>query len=409
MSSKEVDRELILGKVQEKQISLIQASQLLSLSYPQTKRIWSRYKVEGRKGLISQKRGKTSNRAVPIQRQEEIVNVIAKEYYSCGPLFVSEKLKERNNMSYSSEFIRQLMIKYHLWVPRRKKQRIHQRRQRRECEGELEQIDASEHLWFENRGPKCHLHALIDDATSKIMGGYFAPEETTEGYFRACLPYFEKVGRPISLYSDKRGTFIVNKGEKESETQFARAMKELNIQMIIAHSPQAKGRIERAFGTFQERLVWEMRLRGISTIEEANVFLPSFIDQYNKQFSKSPANPFNAHRPLNHEMELKHILCTKEERVVSKTLEVSYKNKIYQLQPPEEIKLKLKGSKITVITTLERELIFQYKGQTINYIAYNEMPYTTPHITIEELIGNWKTKKTYIPPKDHPYKRMRTA
>lgn len=214
MSSKEVDRELILRKVQDKQISLIRASQLLSLSYPQTKRIWSRYKAEGGKGLISQKRGKPSNRAVPIQRQEEIANVIAREYYSCGPLFVSEKLKERNNISYSSEFIRQLMIKYHLWVPRRKKQKVHQRRQRRECEGELEQVDASEHLWFEDRGPKCHLHMLIDDATSKIMGGHFAPEETTEGYFRACLPYFEKVGRPISLYSDKRGTFIVNKGEK---------------------------------------------------------------------------------------------------------------------------------------------------------------------------------------------------
>jgi transposase InsO family protein len=407
MSSKEIDRELILSKVQDKQINLIQASQLLGLSYPQTKRIWSRYRTQGRKGLISQKKGKASNRAVPNQKREEIVNMIVKEYQFCKPLFISEKLKEKHNINYSSEFIRQLMIKYHLWVPRRKKQRVHQRRQRRECEGELEQVDASDHLWFENRGPRCHLHMLIDDATSKIMGGHFALEETTEAYFKACLPYFEKVGRPISLYSDKRGTFIVNQGSKCQETQFSRAMKELDIQMITAHSPQAKGRIERAFGTLQERLVWEMRLRNISTIEEANAFLPSFIDLYNKKFSKRPANPFNAHRPLNHEKPLKYILCTKEERVVSKTLEVSYKNKIYQLQPPEEMKLKLKKSKITVITTLENELVFQYKGHIINYVVYNEMSYTLPHISVEDLKDNWKSRKTYVPSKDHPYKRMR--
>jgi hypothetical protein len=409
MSSKEVERELILKKVQDKQINLIKASQLLGLSYPQTKRIWARYKALGRKGLISQKRGMASNRAIPIQKREEIANIIAKEYQFCKPLFISEKLKERNNIDHSSEFIRQVMIEYHLWFPQRKKQKIHQRRQRRECEGELEQIDASDHLWFENRGPRCHLHALIDDATSKIMGGYFALEETTEGYFKACLPYFEKVGRPISLYSDKRGTFIVNKGGKGGETQFSRAMKELNIRIIIAHSPQAKGRIERAFGTLQERLVWEMRLNNISTIEEANVFLPSFIDLYNKQFSKHPANSFNAHRPLNHEKPLKYILCKKEERVVSKNLEVNYENKIYQLNPPEELISKLKGSKVRVITTLEDELIFQYKGFIIDHVIYNEMPFITPHITIEELMGNWKTKKTYIPSKDHPYKRMRTG
>ncbi|MBA3604058.1 MAG: DDE-type integrase/transposase/recombinase [Parachlamydiaceae bacterium] len=139
------------------------------------------------------------------------------------------------------------------------------------------QIDASHHAWFEDRGPKCHLHLLIDDATSKLMGGYFAPEETTEGYYRACFPYFEKMGRPVSLYSDKRGTFIVNQGCPRHDTQFARAMKELDIRMITAHSPQAKGRIERAFGTLQERLVWEMRLNNISSIEEANVFLPNFL------------------------------------------------------------------------------------------------------------------------------------
>ncbi len=409
MSSKEIDRDYVLKKVENKQISLIKASQLLALSYSQIKRIWARYQKEGRKGLISKKRGKTSNRAISDQMCQEIISLIIKEYQFCKPLFITEKLKERHNISFSVEFIRQLMIKNHMWIPRQKKLKLHQRRQRRECEGELEQIDASDHLWFEDRGPKCHLHILVDDATSKIMGGYFSLEETTEAYFRACLPYFEKNGRPISLYSDKRGTFVVNKGSRKSQTQFSRAMKELNINMIIAHSPQAKGRIERVFGTLQERLVWEMRLRNISTIEEANVFLPSFIDLYNKKFSEQPANPFNAHRPLDHEKPLKYILCIKESRTVSNTLEVSYRNKIYQLHPNKDLVLKLKRTKIIVITTLENELMFVYNDIIINYTIYNERPFTNSYMSIDELMNNWKSRKTCTPAKDHPYKNIRTG
>lgn len=406
MSSKEIDREAIFSKVKDRQLNLVQASKLLGLSYPQTKRIWSKYKKEGRKSLISKKRGQRSNRAVSPQKCQEIIQIIEKHYLCCKPLFISEKLKERHNISFSSEFIRQLMIKHNLWIPHKKKQRLHQRRQRRECEGELEQIDASDHAWFEDRGPKCHLHLLVDDATSKIMGGHFAPEETTEGYYKACLPYFERMGRPINLYSDKRGTFVVNNGSNDKETQFSRAMKELEIGMITAHSPQAKGRIERVFGTLQERLVWEMRLSNISTIEEANDFLPSFFETYNKKYSEQPANTFNAHRPLNQGMELKYILCTKEERVVSKNLEVNYKNQIYQLHPSENLKLKLKNSRITVITTLENEIVFEYKGYYVKYVIFKDQV-ENHRIDMEFLMNSWKTKNVYIPPKNHPYKRMK--
>ena len=280
MSSKETERALRMQDVKSGIITVKKASILLGLSYTQTKRLWSRFKKEGPKGLISLKRGRKSNRAVPNERRQEIAKIIIDNYYDCKPLFVSEKLAERHNITFSSEFIRQLMIEYHLWMPGKSKKKNHQRRERRECEGELVQIDASDHCWFEDRGPRCHLHALIDDATSKIHGAYFTPEETTEGYYRACLPYFEREGLPVSFYNDKRGTFIVNKGKNRGETQFSRAMKELGIKMVFAHSPQAKGRIERAFGILQERLVWEMRIAGISTIEEANKFLPSFLQEH---------------------------------------------------------------------------------------------------------------------------------
>lgn len=406
MSSKEIDREFVLIKVKDKQLNLVQASHLLGLSYPQTKRIWSKYKKEGRKSLISKKRGKPSNRTISCQKKQEIIQIIEKQYQYCKPLFISEKLKERHNICFSSEFIRQLMISHNLWVPHTKKRIVHQRRERRKCEGELVQIDASNHAWFENRGPKCHLHLLVDDATSKIMGGYFAPEETTEGYFKACLPYFEKMGRPINFYSDKRGTFVVNQGSKEKETQFRRAMRELGINMITAHSPQAKGRIERIFGTLQERLVWEMRLSNISTIEEANVFLPSFFETYNKKYPEKSTNTPNAHRPLNQEMGLKYILCRKDERIVSKNLEVNHSNQIYQLHPPEELKLRLKKSKIMVITALDNEVVFEYNGTYIKYVLYNEQ-IKNRCINIESIGDNWKPKKVYIPPKDHPYRRMK--
>ena len=409
MSSKEIDRELIFNKIKDKQLTLIQASNILGLSYPQIKRIWSRYKKEGRKGLISKKRGKPSNRLVSIQVRNEIIKIIEREYQSCKPLFISEKLNERHGICFSAEFVRKLMIQCNLWIPRQKRKKIHQRRERRPCEGELIQMDASDHAWFEDRGPRCHLHLLVDDATSKLMGGYFFPEETTEGYYRACLPYFKKSGRPHSFYVDKRGTFVVNQGPKCGHTQFSRAMMELDIRMIIAHSPEAKGRIERVFGTLQERLIWEMRLNNISTIEKANAFLPSFFEAYNKKYSKVPASPFNAHRPLNHGMELKYILSIKEERMVTKNLEVSFKNIIYQLRPLENMKYSLRKAKISVITTLENEIFFNYKGNYIDYVIYSEEPEKPFNMNAEELLKSWKTKKTYRPPKTHPYKNMGLA
>jgi transposase InsO family protein len=405
MSSKEIDRAHFLEKVKEGEINLIQASEHLRVSYPQIKRLWSKYKKEGKKGLVSKKRGKKSNRAIPEDKRKKIATIIVKEYQHCKPLFIKEKLMERQGINFSSEFIRKLMIDYHLWIPKNKKQGIHQRRLRRACEGELVQIDASSHAWFEDRGPKCHLHLLVDDATSKIMGGFFAPEETTEAYYQACLSYFQKMGRPLSLYSDKRGTFVVNKGAERKDTQFARAMKELDIQMIIAHSPQAKGRIERAFGTLQNRLVWEMRLHRISSIEQANVFLPDFIETYNNKYSQLASNPSNAHRPLDQKKPLKYILCTKEERVITKNLELSYNNQIFQLHP-DEIKLGLKGSKITVITTLQNEILLEHRGVFIKYTIYGQNIETSSNVHLENLIKNCKTRCKYIPPKDHPYKRL---
>jgi hypothetical protein len=263
------------------------------------------------------------------------------------------------------------MIEHHLWIPRRSKKQIHQRRDRKECEGELVQIDASDHRWFENRGPKCHLHIIVDDATGKIKGGYFAKEETTIGYYRAFKPYLEREGRPVNIYCDRRGTFKVNGGKNRAITQFQRAMKELGIGMIYAMSPEAKGRVERTFGTLQDRLVCELRLKHISTIEEANAYLPEFIADYNTKYGKAPASPFNAHRNLNSEQELKYILCFKHIRKITKHLEISYKGKIYQL---EEKHYGLKKGKVEIVETLDGELLFKHNGVKLKASIFIDRP-----------------------------------
>jgi predicted DNA-binding protein with PD1-like motif len=411
MSQKEVDRALFLNQVKEKQITLKRASELLRLSYPQTKRLWARFKQYGPQGLISKKRGRQSNRAVSDEKRKEIVRIINANYYECKPRFISEKLVQYHDIKYSAEFIRQVMIEYKLWFPRTRSEKVYQRRERKESEGEMLQGDASEHAWFEERGPNCHLHLFVDDATGSIGGGHFCPEETTEGYYKALMPILETKGRPISVYTDKRGTFIVNQGKKRGKTQFARAMQELGINMILAHSPQAKGRIERTFGTLQERLIWEMRIHQINTLEEANEFLPRFLEEYNKQFAVAPRNPINAYRPLNQHTNLKYILCTKEIRKVTKNLEIQYNNHIYQLMPPKNLRARLKGANVAVITTLENDLLFEYEGVFLEYKRYYELEYQEPAICRDSLLANWKDVRgrKSKPDKHHPWKKNRRA
>ena len=405
MSQKEVDRAFSLSKVRQNQITLKQAAHVMGLSYAQTKRLWARYKKEGPKGLISKKRGRKSNRAVSQEERKRIAQIIEANYRECSPLFTSEKLAEYHQTHYSSEFIRGLMIEYQLWFPKRKKTNIHPRRERKESEGLLLQADASDHDWFEGRGPRCHLHLFIDDATSRIEGGRFELEETTKGYYRALKPVLEKKGRPVQLYTDKRGTFVVNQGKRKGETQFARAMEELEIEMIIAHSPQAKGRIERAFGTLQKRLVWEMRIRDICTLEEANHFLPKFLEEHNKKYAKRPISPFDAYRPLNKNKPLKYILSKKEKRQVSKNLEVQYEKETYQLDPPNGVRLQ--NQKITVITTLDNEQFFEYQGHLLKAVRYSDVECRKVGDCIDQLIGNWKAgqKKEYKPSMKHQWGR----
>jgi hypothetical protein len=221
------------------------------------------------------------------------LSIIRERYADFGPTLAAEKLAAHHGCSLSRETLRGWMIADGLWTDRRHRlPSPHQPRRRRECLGELVQIDGSEHAWFEGRGPMCTLLAFIDDATSRLMVLRFVPSESTFDYFRATRAYLEAHGKPVAFYSDKHNIFRVNNGEGgDRVTQFGRALSELSIDIICANSPQAKGRVERAFGTLQDRLVKELRLAGISTIDVANAWLPGFIAEHNARFGRAPRTP----------------------------------------------------------------------------------------------------------------------
>jgi hypothetical protein len=274
----------------------------MGLGRRQVYRLAKAYHHRGPSALVSRRRGRPSNRAYPADVRATAIAIIRERYADFGPTLAAEKLAELHGICLASETVRQWMIAADLWKDRRARLKpVHQPRYRRDCLGELIQIDGSEHWWFEDRGPRCTLLVYIDDATSRLMHLQFVESESTFDYFAATRTYLERYGKPIAFYSDKHVVFRVNKKDAiggDGMTQFGRALHALNIDIICANSSQAKGRVERANGTLQDRLVKEMRLSGVDTIEAGNAFLPSFMEQYNARFAKAAFDDRDVHRAL---------------------------------------------------------------------------------------------------------------
>ena len=270
----------------------------------------------------------------------------------------------------SVETTRQWIIKAGLWkLKQRKKLKIHQSRLRRSHRGELIQVDGSIHDWFEGRGLKCCLLGFIDDATSRIMYLKFVKSESTQSYFEAIKGYLNKNGKPKSFYTDRLNVFRVNNDKtgykKSGLTQVGRALKELNITLICANSPQAKGRIERLFSTLQDRLVKEFRLNNISSIEEANAYIIKYIEKHNARFSIDPKEKEDLHEKVTQE-EISKALRYKEQRILSKNLEISYLGKILQIQVDRPTYAMRKAT-VEVIETLDRKIEIEYQGKKLKF------------------------------------------
>ncbi len=369
MSVRELKRIEIIRRVIAKQCTQVVAATQLNLSTRQIIRLVKAFSKKGEKALLSCRRGKISNRAHSSEFKLKIKQLVELQYADFGPTLAAEKLLESHEITISKETLRHWMNAWDLWKIKPKKViKLQQTRERRSRFGELIQIDGSHHDWFEGRREKCCLLVFIDDATSQLVGLRFEEEETSAGYFTLCRSTLAAHGRPLAYYSDKFSVFRVNLPEKENcETQFKRALGELDIELICAHSPQAKGRVERVNATLQDRLVKELRLRDINTIEAANGYCAEYILDHNKRFSVVPKNELNAHRlemPAANILDI--IFSFHYERKLSKQLECRYDNRLFQIQNVGQ-GYRLQHKIITVSINLQNEITLLYQGKVLEF------------------------------------------
>jgi transposase len=405
MSTQELGRVQVIQQVVKQQLKQRQAAEQLGVSVRQIKRLKKAYRQFGAKGLISKKRGRPSNHQLDAQVQEHALDLLRERYADFGPTLAHEKLTEVHHLNLGLEKVRQLMIQEGLWHPRRaKRPGVHPIRARRPRFGELVQLDGSPFDWFEGRAPACTLLVYI-----------FTEAETTFSYFQATQHYLMRYGKPQAFYSDKLSVFRVNLPNSvtgEGTTQFGRALHQLEIQLICANTPQAKGRVERVNQLLQDRLVKEMRLRGISNMAAGNAYAPEFIADLNARFAVVPQSQEDAHRPLLPQDDLARILTVQELRVLSKNLTLQYHNAVYQIQMPRPT-YALRNAQVVVRENRLGEITIEYKGKPLAYTIHRE-PTRQAAVTPSKLIGlaltsptpSTKKRQPYIPPANHPWRRF---
>jgi hypothetical protein len=376
MSDGELTRLEVLRDLDQSRLTTDTAAQLLGLERRQVFRLLKAYRIEGPTGLISKRRGLPSNRRKPEELRSKALAIIRQQYWDFGPTLAAEKLREVHQITLGRETLRLWMIEDGLWLDRRQRRKqVHQPRRRRECVGELVQIDGSEHWWFEDRGPQCTLLVFVDDATSRLMHLQFVESESTFAYFHAARAYLEAWGKPVAFYSDKHGVFRVNHPGAlggDGMTQFGRALHALNIDIICANSSPAKGRVERAHKTLQDRLVKELRLAGVRTLAEGNALLPAFIADYNTRFAKLPANGKDLHRPLCVGDDLEDAFAWKEERTLSQALTLQYDKVIFILEPSDQAKTAI-GKRVTVVDYPNGRLSIRHNGVELAYRTFDKV------------------------------------
>jgi len=368
MSQRERDRLKVIAAVVSGQASQAEAARLLKRSTRQIRRIQRRLEAEGDCGLIHRLRGRPSNNRKDRHLRQQVIEAYGRNYPDFGPTLAAEKLAEQG-LGICGETLRRWLPAEGLWKRKRKRDQHRSRRRRRECFGELVQADGSHHDWLEGRGSRMVLVAMIDDATSKVRARFY-PGETTEAYMGLLGRYLRRHGRMMAMYVDRDSIFRAeNKHPHDPRpvlTQFSRALDQLEIELILAYSPQAKGRIERFFHTAQDRLVKELRLAGATTIEQANEVLDKkFLPVFNRRFTVKPISDNNAHRPLHPSMSLSAILSLQQTRKVANDYTIRLNSRIYQLLPPAYPGLR--GGRVTVEKRQNGTLHIRFKNRYLKY------------------------------------------
>lgn len=408
MNEKELERFEIITRLIAKAIKAKEAAKRLDISIRQIKRLKVKVRDNGAEGLIHKNRGKISNRKMDPKIIAKAEKYLKKDYPDFGPTFAGEKLFDDHKIELSKETLRQIMTRIGLWRPKLRKEtsEYHGWRPRKECYGEMEQFDGSYHKWLEDRAPECCLLLSIDDATGAVTHAKFDENEGTKAVFKFWLEYFDRNGLPNSVYLDKFSTYKINHpsavDNKELMTQFQRAMDQVNITLISAHSPEAKGRVERVFQTLQDRLVKELRLAGISTMKEANEFLKEYIPKFNKQFSVVPQSKSDLHKALIPELKekLPRIFSIQSERKVNNDYTIMFKSRFFQLA---EIQPTTVYKKDTVIVEehLDGEIWINHNDDYLNYLELPERP-IKQKILLPALT---RTRSSWKPAADHPWKK----
>jgi hypothetical protein len=402
LSGRERDRLVLLRQVKEGKLTQGKAAEQLGLSSRWVKKLMKRLKREGDRGLAHRLRGRASNRGHGAGVRQRSVELIGERYADYGPTLASEVLASEHAIDVSRETLRQWMSEAQIWKPRRQKiKKVHVWRERREQRGELVQWDTSEHLWLEGRGEKLYLIAMIDDATSELTAR-FAPHDSTEQNMRLLWRYIERHGRPVEVYTDKAGLFQVNRPlhynkhlpPAPEQTQIKRALEELGIGRIAAHSPQAKGRVERSFGTMQDRLVKGLRRAEACTLDQANRYLwEVFEPEWKQRFAKRAASELDAHRALRKDQHLASALSYVETRVVNNDYTLRWFGERYQIAAAE-VRPRMRKSKLRVEQRLDGALIAQWHGHEMRLYgcpepspAHSEPKPILPHKTVSK--GSW--------------------
>jgi hypothetical protein len=404
MSKTELEQVGIFERLVKRELKQKEGAVLLNLSVRQVKRKVKEYRKSGAISLIHGNRGQSGNRATNKEKAESAVRLVKENYSDFGPTFASEKLEENHGIIINHETLRKLMIKEDVWIPKVTKTIVkHFWRERKGCFGEMVQLDGSPHHWFEDRADPCTLIAFIDDATSQVLWLEFTESESTESLMKSTKSYIEEFGRPASFYADRGVVYKVNHNNPDNDkiTQYKRALDELHIRLIHARSPEAKGRVENLFGTLQDRLVKELRLANVSSIEQANRFVREiYLPKHNARFAVKPKSKTDLHRSIDG-YDLKNILCLKEERQINNDFTLSYKGKWLQLTEKQATIVRPRN-KVEIHEHLDKTIeIFLRKTK----LDFKELPQKPEKQKMIASIKILKERKIWKPSANHPWRK----
>lgn len=409
MSSKERQRLLVLSRVRDQGMSIKKATKTLAISYRQARRIYRRFSDEGDAGLVHRGRGRASGRGFDLRVKQAALDLCQNKYKGFGPTLAAEKLAEEDALVLDHETLRRWLIAGGLWQRRRKSSTHRQRRIPKDHFGELIQMDGSPHRWFEDRADECCLMNMVDDATGTTLS-LMGEAETTEISMRLLWAWIDKYGIPEALYVDHNSVFVTNREPTIGEqlkgetplTQFGRAAQRLGIRIICANSPQAKGRVERNHGVYQDRLVKEFRLKRVSTIDEANELLKKgFVDKLNAKFAKTPASPVNRHIGVGKKTDLAAVFSFEYPRTVDNDYTVRFEGRLFQIT--KQSALPPTKAKLTVQKRLDGSIHLIFQDRKLEFIEITKQ--AQPQPVIEEKRPRKSTAHT--PPPDHPWRSQK--